>query len=77
MLNQELELVADIIINNEVSDNDEMIDSIMDNTTLFDRDDVTRLVTLERGNYLSGKYFLRPLAKDIELIKSYLVKSEV
>jgi hypothetical protein len=63
--------VADIITNDDVSDDKEIVDLIVSETK-FKKADVAKLVKQERDNFLGTKYIKYNLKQTIQVIKKYL-----
>lgn len=69
---QDYEIIADILRNDENSSDKEIVRSILNNVSKADRSRVDLLVKKERGNFLTPKYLHNSIKDDIKIIRQYL-----
>lgn len=67
----DLEIVAGILANDENSDDTEIVKTILDNTSL-DKNKAMKLVKAERANYLRGKYIKNKIEDDIAILRKHV-----
>jgi hypothetical protein len=67
----DLEMVAGILANDEESSDKEIIANIVDNTKL-NKQQAQKLVKAERYNYLRGKYLRNKIEDDIAVLRKHI-----